>query len=236
MLCKYSDGEWACYDNILAFHFSNANTHPSISTEILDQGYVVSMSQSARYNLLSLLSLLLHKFTEGKLNKHARCFHLIQPTYCIVSDIARFWNMMTACTTHVYIIHHTKAMSSLKSDFVFAFVRCVDGERDPRNLLLAFHTFLDVVREIPEFTTFAEVSFPSSPLIISAPAQDVLFLSRSLSLSLSLTYKPYQELFEVVSVYFPITFTPKPNDPTGITKEELVLSLRWGLYHQKPLK
>jgi DNA repair/transcription protein MET18/MMS19 len=35
-----------------------------------------------------------------------------------------------------------------------------------------------------------------------------------------------QELFEVVSVYFPVTFTPKPNDPYGITKEALVQSLR----------
>ena len=35
-----------------------------------------------------------------------------------------------------------------------------------------------------------------------------------------------EELFEVVSCYFPIEFTPSPKDPGSITKEELVLSLR----------
>jgi len=35
-----------------------------------------------------------------------------------------------------------------------------------------------------------------------------------------------QELFDVVACYFPITFTPPPNDPHGITKEGLVGALR----------
>ncbi|XP_063049125.1 MMS19 nucleotide excision repair protein homolog isoform X1 [Engraulis encrasicolus] len=35
-----------------------------------------------------------------------------------------------------------------------------------------------------------------------------------------------EELFEVTSCYFPIDFTPPPNDPHGIKQEDLVLSLR----------
>ncbi|XP_077991989.1 MMS19 nucleotide excision repair protein homolog [Glandiceps talaboti] len=35
-----------------------------------------------------------------------------------------------------------------------------------------------------------------------------------------------EDLYEVMSSYFPIDFTPPPNDPYGITREELVLALR----------
>eukprot|EP00127_Corallochytrium_limacisporum_P006652 Clim_evm31s232 gene=Clim_evmTU31s232 len=36
----------------------------------------------------------------------------------------------------------------------------------------------------------------------------------------------YEELFEVIACYFPITFNPPPNDPRGITKQELIEGLR----------
>lgn len=85
---------------------------------------------------------------------------------------------------------YCSAAKGLKADFVFSFVRVLDGERDPRNLLLGFKTFIQVTHTVPEFVRFAE------------------------------------ELFEVVSVYFPVTFTPKPNDPYGISKEDLVDNLR----------
>lgn len=35
----------------------------------------------------------------------------------------------------------------------------------------------------------------------------------------------FQDVFDVTSVYFPITFTPPPNDPYGITQEALVAAL-----------
>ncbi|XP_060063604.1 MMS19 nucleotide excision repair protein homolog [Ylistrum balloti] len=35
-----------------------------------------------------------------------------------------------------------------------------------------------------------------------------------------------EEMFEVVSCYFPVDFTPPPGDPHGITKDDLILGLR----------
>ncbi|KAK6301954.1 hypothetical protein J4Q44_G00280070 [Coregonus suidteri] len=81
-------------------------------------------------------------------------------------------------------------LKGLGADFVFGFVQSVDGERDPRNLLQAFHIARKILHEGYDLGKFTE------------------------------------ELFEVTSCYFPIDFSPPPNDPHGITQEELVLALR----------
>ncbi|TRZ00451.1 hypothetical protein DNTS_034560 [Danionella cerebrum] len=81
-------------------------------------------------------------------------------------------------------------LKSLGADFIFGFVQSVDGERDPRNLLLAFQVARNIIYRGYDLGKFVE------------------------------------ELFEVTSCYFPIDFSPPPNDPHGITQEELVLSLR----------
>ncbi|XP_076122990.1 MMS19 nucleotide excision repair protein homolog isoform X2 [Alosa pseudoharengus] len=81
-------------------------------------------------------------------------------------------------------------LKGLGSDFVFGFVQSMDGERDPRNLLLAFQIAQKIIVGGYEMGKFTE------------------------------------ELFEVTSCYFPIDFTPPPNDPHGITQEDLILSLR----------
>nr|XP_020471545.1 MMS19 nucleotide excision repair protein homolog [Monopterus albus]XP_020471546.1 MMS19 nucleotide excision repair protein homolog [Monopterus albus] len=81
-------------------------------------------------------------------------------------------------------------LKGLGADFVFGFIQSMDGERDPRNLLLAFQIANNIIRRGYNLGTFTE------------------------------------ELFEVTSCYFPIDFTPPPNDPHGITKEELIEALR----------
>ncbi|CAL8284658.1 unnamed protein product [Merluccius merluccius] len=81
-------------------------------------------------------------------------------------------------------------LKGLGADFVFGFVQSVDGERDPRNLMLAFQIAKNIIYRGYELGKFAE------------------------------------ELFEVTSCYFPIDFSPPPNDPHGITQEMLILSLR----------
>ncbi|XP_059180991.1 MMS19 nucleotide excision repair protein homolog isoform X2 [Centropristis striata] len=81
-------------------------------------------------------------------------------------------------------------LKGLGPDFVFGFVQSMDGERDPRNLLLSFQIARSIVLRGYDLGKFSE------------------------------------ELFEVTSCYFPIDFSPPPNDPHGITREELIQMLR----------
>ncbi|XP_070782801.1 MMS19 nucleotide excision repair protein homolog [Enoplosus armatus] len=81
-------------------------------------------------------------------------------------------------------------LKGLGPDFVFGFVQSMDGERDPRNLLLAFQVAKNIIHRGYDLGKFTE------------------------------------ELFEVTSCYFPIDFTPPPSDPHGITREELIQTLR----------
>jgi hypothetical protein len=84
----------------------------------------------------------------------------------------------------------------LGGEFVHGFVQAIDGEKDPRNLMLAF-TLVDRV--------------------MRAPVRD---------------WKRYAEdLFEVSSCYFPITFRHQPDDPDAVTQDQLVVALRQCLTH-----
>ncbi|RUS33413.1 Dos2-interacting transcription regulator of RNA-Pol-II-domain-containing protein [Jimgerdemannia flammicorona] len=84
---------------------------------------------------------------------------------------------------------HLQALQKLGDDFVFGFTQIMDGEKDPRNLLLAFGLIKNIIHEFD----------------IASHVED---------------------LFEVTFCYFPITFKPPPDDPYGITAEDLKFSLR----------
>ncbi|KAM5141580.1 MMS19 nucleotide excision repair protein homolog [Mantella aurantiaca] len=81
-------------------------------------------------------------------------------------------------------------LKSLGADFTFGFIQVMDGEKDPRNLLVAFRIVHDIITK----------NYTLGPFV--------------------------EELFEVVSCYFPIDFTPPSSDPHGITREDLILGLR----------
>uniref|UniRef100_A0A663MB09 MMS19 nucleotide excision repair protein n=1 Tax=Athene cunicularia TaxID=194338 RepID=A0A663MB09_ATHCN len=81
-------------------------------------------------------------------------------------------------------------LKGLGADFTFGFIQVMDGEKDPRNLLVAFQIVRDLIAK----------NYALGPFV--------------------------EELFEVTSCYFPIDFTPPPNDPHGIQREDLILSLR----------
>uniref|UniRef100_A0A8C3LD58 MMS19 nucleotide excision repair protein n=1 Tax=Chrysolophus pictus TaxID=9089 RepID=A0A8C3LD58_CHRPC len=81
-------------------------------------------------------------------------------------------------------------LKGLGADFTFGFIQVMDGEKDPRNLMVAFQIVRDLIVK----------NYALGPFV--------------------------EELFEVTSCYFPIDFTPPPNDPHGIQREDLILSLR----------
>ncbi|CAG8738736.1 10758_t:CDS:10, partial [Dentiscutata erythropus] len=89
----------------------------------------------------------------------------------------------------ILLHHHLHALKQLGPEFVLGYIQSMDGEKDPRNLLLAFSSIKLIIQEF-----------------------DIL---------------PHVEsLFEVTFCYFPITFKPPPDDPYGITADDLKVALR----------
>ncbi len=91
-------------------------------------------------------------------------------------------------------------------DFIASYVKLAEGEKDPRNLLLAFSIDHVILVEF-DIYKHLEVSYKGK-------VED-----RSLSTS-------HQDLFDVVFCYFPITFRPPPDGPYGITTDDLKIALR----------
>ncbi|KAJ7923545.1 ARM repeat-containing protein [Mycena leptocephala] len=87
------------------------------------------------------------------------------------------------------IANHRETLKGMKSDFITPYISLADGEKDPRNLLVAFA----IARVI---------------LIEFDPTDHIEALSN------------------ILFCYFPITFRPPPNDPYGITSDDLRNALR----------
>ncbi|KAG7093965.1 hypothetical protein E1B28_007596 [Marasmius oreades] len=90
---------------------------------------------------------------------------------------------------HNIVVRHRDVLKSMVSDFVERYVVLVEGEKDPRNLLIAFAIARVIVVEF-----------------------DVA--------------KSVESIFNITFCYFPITFRPPPNDPYGITTDDLRQALR----------
>ncbi|KAJ6592258.1 ARM repeat-containing protein [Mycena vulgaris] len=87
------------------------------------------------------------------------------------------------------IANHRETLKGMKSAFIRPYINLAEGEKDPRNLLVAFA----IARVI---------------LIEFDPTDHIEALSN------------------IVFCYFPITFRPPPNDPYGITADDLRVALR----------
>ncbi|KAJ7148405.1 ARM repeat-containing protein [Mycena crocata] len=87
------------------------------------------------------------------------------------------------------IANHRETLKGMESEFIAPYINLAEGEKDPRNLLVAF--------------TIARVI-----LIEFDPAAHIEALSN------------------IIFCYFPITFRPPPNDPYGITADDLRVALR----------
>ncbi|KAI0091461.1 ARM repeat-containing protein [Irpex rosettiformis] len=87
------------------------------------------------------------------------------------------------------VARHRDALINMGPDFVSGYIKLAEGEKDPRNLLLAFA------------------------------------IARVLLIEFD-TAKYIEDLFNITFCYFPITFRPPPDDPYGITTEDLKEALR----------
>ncbi|KAI0352164.1 ARM repeat-containing protein [Trametes cingulata] len=87
------------------------------------------------------------------------------------------------------VARHREALKGMGDDFLRGYINLAEGEKDPRNLLLAFA--IDRV------------------LLIEFDVQ-----------------KYIEDFFNITFCYFPITFRPPPNDPYGITADDLKNALR----------
>ncbi|KAJ4473637.1 ARM repeat-containing protein, partial [Lentinula aciculospora] len=84
---------------------------------------------------------------------------------------------------------HRQVIKDMNDAFIGRYIALVDGEKDPRNLLVAFA------------------------------------IDRVLLIEFDIT-KFVESLFNITFCYFPITFRPPPNDPYGITTDDLRQALR----------
>lgn len=83
-------------------------------------------------------------------------------------------NVLSGCSSLV-LIHttltdspsHSAELKSLGPDFVFGFVQAVDGERDPRNLLLAFQIARNIIHRGYDFSEYSFVDKVMHSLIVS---------------------------------------------------------------------
>lgn len=87
------------------------------------------------------------------------------------------------------IAKHRDALNAMGKAFVAGYISLAEGEKDPRNLLVAF--------------AIARV------ILIEFDISDHT-----------------ESLFNITFCYFPITFRPPPDDPYGITTDDLRLALR----------
>ncbi|GAA5841768.1 hypothetical protein JCM9279_003101 [Rhodotorula babjevae] len=81
------------------------------------------------------------------------------------------------------------ALLRLGNDFISGYCALVEGEKDPRNLMVSFGIVRVILLEF-----------------------DVV--------------KNVEDLFDITFCYFPITFTPPPDDPYGISSDDLIVALR----------
>lgn len=92
--------------------------------------------------------------------------------------------------------------------FLDGYVSLCEGEKDPRNLVLVFA--MDRV------------------ILIEFDISERVQVSRRHSTSVqNISLMPFQSLYDVIFCYFPITFRPPPNNPGGITADDLRLTLRY---------
>lgn len=130
----------------------------------------------------------------------------------------------TALNISLSPFNYSSELKGLGADFVFGFVQSMDGERDPRNLLLAFQIAKNIIHRGYDMGEHTHIYMHKCIMISFSPFSFDDFRSHnfqsgriwSISLCLHFNFlaasaspgKFTEELFEVTSCYFPIDFSP----------------------------
>ncbi|KAK2794638.1 hypothetical protein FQN50_009876 [Emmonsiellopsis sp. PD_5] len=101
--------------------------------------------------------------------------------------------------------NHRQALQDMGDESLVGIIDLVSGERDPRNLMLIF-SVLKVLMVEWDIVNHVQVNGPWHTLLDFEPRIELTYI---------------KTLFDSVYNYFPITFKPPPNDPYGITAQDL---------------
>ncbi|KAJ3521011.1 hypothetical protein NMY22_g12497 [Coprinellus aureogranulatus] len=102
---------------------------------------------------------------------------------------------------------HRDVLKGMGTRFLDGYVSLCEGEKDPRNLVLVFAMDRVILIEF-DISERVQVSRRHPSESVNSPAISL------------------QSLYDVIFCYFPITFRPPPNNPGGITADDLRLTLR----------
>ena len=113
-------------------------------------------------------------------------------------------------------------------------IGAMDGEKDPRCLLLALKAVGKAVRSFSYVLDENNISRSEDNLMMIEGAQTASLFASSIQYPLFVLPNPAVQshkvmagkIFDSVACYFPITFTPPPDDPFGVTPEALISALQ----------
>jgi DNA repair/transcription protein MET18/MMS19 len=106
-------------------------------------------------------------------------------------------------------------LKKLGESFIQSYCRLADGEKDPRNLLIAFSIARVIVVEFDIESSIEVRDKSHSSWTDMHPTDRLLAFLAAL-----------QDLFDCTFCYFPITYKPPPSDPYNISTEDLRVALR----------
>ena len=113
-------------------------------------------------------------------------------------------------------------------------ISAIDSEKDPRCLLLALKVFTKAVRSFSYVLDESNNFPPTDRLIVKEETPTKSLFASSFQYPSFVLPNPVVQnhivlagkVFDSVACYFPITFTPPPDDPFGVTSDALISALQ----------